>query len=115
MTRLSPSSRAHIKTCAYMFVAVSVIGGAFVTTTALMQGQNGSEKIGPGYARMQPVHLGKPEKVAYSTPYYPHVASSTVSRTKQPVPPTIAAPLTLPPMMSAEATRFSPTDIHRIY
>jgi hypothetical protein len=40
MTRPGPSSRALIKTCAYVFVAISVIGGAFVTATTLTLGEN---------------------------------------------------------------------------
>src|SRR2546423_4754926 len=97
MTRLGSGLRVLIGTCAYVFVAVSVVGGAFFATLALTTVENASAsarvsvgKIGPGYARMQPADFGKPEKVAYSTPYHPHVAPRG-SRIDQPAPSVVAA------------------------
>jgi hypothetical protein len=124
MTRLGPGSRVLIGTCAYVFMAVSVVGGAFFTTMALTTVENGSVstrasvgKIGPGYGRMQPADFGKPDKVTYSVPYHPQ-AAPRASRIDQPAPSTIAAPATpAPPMVIARADRSTDSrpDIHRAY
>jgi hypothetical protein len=122
MTRLGRGSRVLFGTCAYVFVAVTVVGGAFFTTMALTTVENASAsahppagKIGPGYARMQPADFGKPEKVAYSTPYRPHVALKG-PRTSPPAPSMIAALTATPaaPMVIARAADSRP-DIHRAY
>jgi len=125
MTRLRPGSRVLIGTCAYVFVAVSVVGGAFSATMALTIPESASAsarppagKIGPGYGRMPPADFGKPEKVAYSTPYRPHVALNR-PRTHQPAPSMIAELTTTPapPMVIARAEQSTDSrpDIHRIY
>lgn len=129
MTRLGPGSRVLIGTCAYVFVAASVVGGAFSATMALTSAENASAgarlpagkigpKIGPGYARMPPADFGKPEKVAYSTSYYPH-AEPRGPRTNEPAPSGIAALVTAPaPSMviaRAEQSTYRRPDIHRIY
>ena len=124
MTRLGPGSRVLIGTCAYVFVAASVVGGAFSATMALTSAENASAdarlptgKIGPGYARMPPADLGKPEKVAYSTPYYPY--AERAPRTNEPAPSVIAGLVTasVPPMViaRAEQSSYRRPDIHRVY
>ena len=125
-TRRSPSSGVLLSTCAYLFVAVSVIGGAFFVTMALTpiegasaaRAQAPGAKIGPGYARMQPVDLGKPEKVAYSAPYYPHV-TSRAARITQPAPSMVTAPVmtAAPRIMIVEAVQssYSRPDVHRVH
>ena len=123
MTRLGPRSRVPLSTCAYAVAAVSV---AFFAAMALVpdksaeaaSAQASVQKIGPGYARMQPVDLGKPEKIAYSTPYYPRVAIPSASRSMEPAPSTVAAPLIQAPsqpVAAAARTAFSRPDIHRAY
>jgi len=119
-------SRVLLSTCAYVVVAVSVIGGAFFTTMALMPVESALAvspqvsigKIGPGYARMQPVNFGKPEKLTYSTPYYPHVAPR-VSGINQRTPSIIVALVatSAAPMAIAGAARstYNQPDVHRIY
>jgi hypothetical protein len=102
-------------------VAVPVLAGlaAFLISGMMESKAAPVGKIGPGYARMQPVDLGKPDKIAYSTPYHSRVATPPVSRTNQPAPSMIAAPVKTPapPMMIAEApqSRYSRPDIHRVY
>jgi hypothetical protein len=125
MTRLGQGSRVLIGTCAYIFVAVSVVGGAFSATMVLTSADNVSAgarrpagKIGPGYARMLPPDFGKPEKVAYSTPYHARVAPRG-SRTRQPAPAMIAV-LTRPPATPMVIARAAPSadsrpDIHRAF
>lgn len=108
-------------------------GGAFLTTLAVVPSLAPGEaaaaaspqlpvgKIGPGYARMRPIDLGKPEKVAYSTPYYPHAAvPRTVRANKHAAPTIIAAPsssITAPPIRitAADQSSNSLPDIHRVY
>jgi hypothetical protein len=119
MTRLGLSPRVPLGTWAYVFAALSVIGGAFVATIALTPIE-AVTKIGPGYARMQPVYLGKPEKVVYSPPYYPRVAAPRVSRISQPAPSSIAAKATTPAaprimIVEAAQSSYSRPDIHRVY
>lgn len=124
MTRLAPGSRVLIGICAYVFAAASVVGGAFSATMALTTAENTSAgsrppagKIGPGYARIPPADFGKPDKVAYSAPYYPHAAPRE-SRTNQPAPSMIVAPATpAPPMVIARWDRSTDSrpDIHRAY
>jgi hypothetical protein len=124
MTRLGPGSRVLIGTCAYVFMAASVVGGAFSATMALTTAENApasarhpAGKIGPGYGRLPPADFGKLDKVAYSAPYYPHAAPRE-SRTNQPAPSMIAAPATpAPPMVIARADRSTDSrpDIHRAY
>ena len=128
MTRLGPGSRTLIGTCAYVFGAASVVGGAFFVTMALTTVEYAAAsarvsvgkigpKIGPGYARIPPADFGKPDKVAYSTPYHPHVAPRE-SRTNRPAPSMIAVPATpAPPMVIARADQSADSrpDIHRIY
>ena len=102
---------------------MKLLSGAFVATMALTSGESASAatnqvrvgKIGPGYGRMQPLDLGKPEKVAYPTPYYPHVTAPTVLRTRQPAPSAIVSPLPSPPMVIADVAQSRAPDIHRIY
>ncbi len=124
MTRLDPSSRVLIGTCAYVFVAVSVVGGAFSATMALTMAETApvgaplpAEKIGPGYARMPPPDFGKLDKVVYSAPYHPYVALH-VSRTQRLAPSMIAVPATpAAPMLIARGDQSADSrpDIHRAY
>ena len=52
----------------YTYAAVALVG-AFVAALMVMPSEGAVEKIGPGYARMQPIDEGKAEKVTYSVPY----------------------------------------------
>jgi hypothetical protein len=134
MTRLSRRSRVLLGACTYFFVAISVTGGACFTILAPVPGalttgesaravghQNSVRKIGLGYARLLPIERGKPQKVAYSTPYYRHVAAPRAATAKQhPAPTTIIAEssaATTPPTKIAAAGQSSDslTDIHRVY
>jgi hypothetical protein len=80
MSRQGLRSRART----YTFAAVAVVGASFCA--ALMVTPSGStvQKIGPGYARMQPIDEGKAEKVAYSVPYSiparPHASKAKAVR-----------------------------------
>src|SRR6185503_5114694 len=70
---------------------VAAVAIAALSATIALTAENASavsprasgDKIGPGYARMQPINLGKPEKVVEWTPYRPHTAKPGVSRHKQ--------------------------------
>jgi hypothetical protein len=141
---MSQSSRVLLSTCVYLFTVVSIIGAALFITIALPSSEHAwatsadvppVKKIGPGYARMQPVDHGKPEKVVYSPPYYPHTATPPASTTRRPAPPVRtaiapanAAPIMKAPVMIAPATiaapmaiagavrpRYTRPDIHQIY
>jgi hypothetical protein len=121
MARLGPGSRVLIGICAYVFVAATVLGGAFAAAMALTSDNASSGpsrlggKIGPGYARMPAADFGKPEKVAYSSPYYPH-AQPRGPRTHEPAASVIAA-FTAPPLAigQAEPSAYRRPDIHRFY
>src|SRR3954466_13961598 len=121
MARLGPGSRVLIGPCAYLFVAATVLGGAFAAAMAMTSDNAPSGpsrlggKIGPGYARMPAADFGKPEKVAYSSPYYPRVQARG-PRTHEPAPAVIAA-FTAPPIAigPAEPSAYRRPDIHRVY
>jgi len=129
MTNRGQGSRALLSMGAYIFGVVAVVGGAFFATMTLMPEAGAPNanalaavhKIGPGYARMKPMDLGKPEKVVYSTPYYPHVVRPNVARAKRPAR-TLAAPSAVatvaPPMIITAAvvqSSYDLPDIHRVY
>src|SRR5690242_19710508 len=81
-------SRVLLRICASVFGAAVVGIAALSTTIALTAGDvstapPSSGKTGPGYARMQPINLGKPEKAVESMPYRPHTDRPRVSRHKQ--------------------------------
>jgi len=129
MTRMGPRLRVLLCACAYFSVAIVVVAGAFFATLALTPGesyaaaspQTSVEKIGPGYARMRPINLGKPAKIAYSTPYYPPLktprAASTKRRRAVPIVLAESPVATTAPTMIAVADRSpcSLSDIHRVY
>jgi hypothetical protein len=114
MNRLGMRSRALWSSCAYLFAVSALIGGAICGAVALspIPEVNAAEivggKIGPGYGRMKPIDLGKPEKVIDVAPYRmpvrvhiavkqarPHVASpARAEATLLPPPP---PPSYLPP------------------
>jgi hypothetical protein len=110
-------------------VASAVIAGAFFATLAVAPGDSAAAaspqmsvgKIGPGYARMRPIELGKPDKVAYSTPYYPHAKTLRAARAKQQhaAPIVVAefpAAATAPTKIAAaDRSFYSLADIHRVY
>jgi hypothetical protein len=129
MTRLGPGSRMFLCACAYVSVASVVIAGAFFATLALTPGESSAaarpqtsvEKIGPGYARMKPINLGKPDKIANSTPYYPHLKTSRAAsiKRKRAVPIVLAespAATTAAAMIAvADGSHYSVSDTHRVY
>jgi hypothetical protein len=129
MTNRGQGSRALLSMGAYIFGVVAIVGGAFFATMALMPEAGAPNanalaavhKIGPGYARMKPVDLGKPEKVVYSTPYYPHVARPNVARAKRLAriltAPSATATVAPPKIITAAVAQYSYglPDIHRIY
>ena len=123
MIRHSRDSRVLLNTCVYVFAGIATVVGAFCVAAAFMPTQSAAstiglgDKIGPGYARMQPPNMGKPEKVRYWTPYYPHTATLTLSRTKKPKASTAPALLPSTPMVIAARAQssFSHPEIGRIY
>jgi hypothetical protein len=67
----------------YTFAAVAVVGGSFCAALMVMPSGSTVQKIGPGYARMQPIDEGKAEKVAYAVPYSipaPHASKAKAVR-----------------------------------
>jgi len=128
MTRLGSRSRALLSTCAYVSLAFAVLGVSFFATLALVPGESAGAaaplmsagKIGPGIARMRPIDLGKPEKVAYSNPYYLRVNAPRTTKVKKQSPPMIVAE---PPWAATAPTKvaaayrssYSAADIHRVY
>ena len=99
---MSLSQRSRV--CAYVFGITAVVVMAFSATIALtaemasaVPHQPSAGKIGPGYARMQPINFGKPEKVVESTPYRPHTAKPGVSGHKPSRPTILARPATIGP------------------
>ena len=127
MTRQGLRSRVLFGACTYVLVAFSIVGGAFLTAMALTSSEGASaaspnvlaeKKIGPGYARMQPVYLGKPEKLVYSTPYYyPHTATPAESWKNRPAPSVVTAIATTTSTVVAEVVQpgYVRPDIHRVY
>jgi hypothetical protein len=131
MTRLGRCSRVLSSACTCVLVAVSVTGGAFLATLALMPSalpgesaaaaspQVSVRKIGPGYGRMPAIDLGKPDKVAYSTPYHPHATIPRTVRANKRAAPTIIAEsaANISPIKVAAAFQsfYSAPDIHRVY
>ena len=139
MTRPGQSTRA-LRSSVGAIMVVVLAGGAFATAKALTRAQGGDSpavavsKIGPGYARMQPVNYGKPDIIPASVPHYgqtaapaahsqlpskvhadPQIAAATVQKTKLPhwaLLPEVAA--TLPQSNLVVALPYSPSDRHRI-
>ena len=110
-------SKSALKTCAYGFAALAVlVGTGFATTITLTRDAPGG-KIGPGYARMQPIDMGKPDKVVsippYSIPVKTRVAAAKRTPAKS-IESLIAE--SAPPLVVAVAppSYFRP-DAHRIY
>jgi hypothetical protein len=113
MSRHGPRSRAFTP----VYVAGAVVVAAFCAALMVIPSED-VEKIGPGYAHMQPIDYGKAEKVAYSVPYTKPVYSH--SPKAKPVP-VIADPIlaefvgaSSPVIVAAVPLSYSP-DIHRIY
>jgi hypothetical protein len=125
MNRQGLRLRVLLSICAYVFGVAAVVVVAFSATIALtaknasaVSSRASGGKIGPGYARMQPVNLGKPEKVVESTPYRPHTAKPGVSRHKQSRPIIVARPATIGPPMKLAAvaqSAYRRPDIQRFY
>jgi hypothetical protein len=73
--------------------------------------------IGPGYAHMQPINEGKPDKVLYTTPYTMPARTHVVAKAKH-VPSSIEALIAQSGLSvcvaEVGAPRFPP-DLHRIY
>ena len=119
MTLPGQRSRALIGTCAYV-AGITVLLGVAITAAFAYSTDNVPKvaavtKIGPGYARMQPINEGKPEKVLYTTPYT--IPARVVAKAKH-APSSIEAliPQLAPSVRvaEAEAPRFT-HDFHRIY
>lgn len=79
--------QAALTTFAYGIAALIVLGMGFAATMALTGGSP-SDKIGPGYGRMQPIDLGKPDKVISIPPYSIPIRGQT-SAVKRAPPKTI--------------------------
>jgi hypothetical protein len=121
MTLPGQRSRALIGACAYV-AGITVLLGVAVTAALAYSTENVPKvaalaKIGPGYARMQPINEGKPEKVLYTTPYTIPARAHVVASAKR-APSSIEAPIaqSAPSVRVAavEAPRSTP-DFHRIY
>jgi hypothetical protein len=98
----------------YTYAAVALVG-AFVAALMVMPSEGAVEKIGPGYARMQPIDEGKAEKVTYSVPYSVPVRSHApevkpVRVIAEPVVAQLAPALRI----AAEQPSYS-VDIHRVH
>jgi hypothetical protein len=65
MSRSGLRSRAITRT----YIAIAVVGAMFCGALMVLPSEGAAQKIGPGYGRMQPIDLGKPERVTYSAPY----------------------------------------------
>ena len=110
---------------AYVFGVAAVVVAAFSATIAFTAEnasfaapQASAGKIGPGYGRRPPAHLGKPEKVVDSTPYRPHTAPPGVLRHKQSSPMIAARSATAgPPMKIADVAQstYSRPDLQRFH
>jgi len=120
-------ARALLFSCAYVFVVVALVSVAVTATLALSPSHKDPlskvtvapvSKIGPGYARMQPIYEGKPDKVLYTTPYYIPVRAHFVV-SKRPAPlrsiEAVIAPPAIPVHMAVAQPSYSAPDFHRIY
>ena len=110
MTRLGQCSRVlRASVCA--FLGIVLAAGAFATAKALTPIQGAPpaaavQKIGPGYARMQPVNFGKPERILHSVTYYPQAAAPAAQPQPQLAPkvyPQVAAPTVQKTMLPRSA------------
>jgi hypothetical protein len=103
---------------AIVSVPILAAVAAFVICGMMMSNAEAVRKIGPGYARMQPINLGRPEKIAYSTPYYMRVAAPLASRANHLAPSNIATLTTASSLVivaEAVPSSYSRPDIHRVY
>ena len=121
MTLSGLRTRALLSSCAYVFMVIALVSVAVTATLALSPNQKESEskvsvaKIGPGYARMQPIYEGKSEKVLYTTPYsFPVRAPVVASKRAPSIETSIARPPT-PVHVAVVQPSYSAPDFHRIY
>ena len=122
MTLSGLRTRALLSSCAYVFVVIALVSVAVTATLALSPNQRESEskvpvaKIGPGYARMQPIDEGKPEKVLYTKPYsIPVRAHVVASKRAAPSIETLIAQTAPPVYVAVVQPSYSAPDFHRIY
>jgi hypothetical protein len=92
------------------YVTIAVIGAPFCAAWMVVPSEGAPQKIGPGYARMQPIDLGKPERVTYSTPY--SIPTRSQARPVRVVVKAAEAQLTA--LVIATSQPFS-RDTHRVY
>jgi hypothetical protein len=120
MTHLGQRSRTSFAMFAYVLGATAVIGlgvsAAFAFSSESVPPAAAVTKIGPGYGRMQPIDLGRPEKVINATRYTIPVRVQVAGAKRAPTSiETLIAPSAPPVHIAAvEAPRFAP-DLHRIY
>jgi hypothetical protein len=111
MSRPGLRSRAMNRT----YFATAVVGATFCATLMVMPSDGAVEKIGPGYARMQPIDEGKPERVAYSVPYsIPARPQAPKAKPVRIIAEPVVARLA-PPLVIAAAQPSYSRDIHRVY
>jgi hypothetical protein len=111
MSRHGLRSRAFTR----MYAAVAVVGAAFCAALTVLPSEGAVQKIGPGYARMQPIDQGKAEKVSYSVPYsIPARSEAPKAKPVRIIAEPVVAQLT-PPLVIAAAQPSYIRDIHRVY
>src|SRR4029079_6310370 len=111
MSRSGLRSRAITRT----YVAVAIVGATFCATLMLMPNEGALEKIGPGYSRMQPINLGKPERVYYSTTYsIPVRPPAPTAKPVRVITEPVVAQLASPFIIATSQPSYS-RDIHRVY
>jgi hypothetical protein len=93
-----------------------VLGSGFAITMPLTSVAPGG-KIGPGYARMQPINVGKPEKVVAIPPYSIPVAARAVAMKRSPTKTTESLIVeSAPPLTVAVAQpAYVRSTLHQIY
>jgi hypothetical protein len=113
MSRHGLRSRAFTWT----FGAVAVVGAAFCAALMVIPSEGAVQKIGPGYAHMQPIDHGKAEKIAYSVPYSIPVRHAPKTKPVRAIADPVLAEFfaVSPPVMVAVAQPSYSRDIHRVY
>jgi hypothetical protein len=125
MNRLGQSPGVLPTACA--FAVAAVVGSFAVALTVLpapdeaKASAHAKAKIGPGYATMRPIDLGKPDKPVYTVHAVPRSAAKVrvaATAVTQPSASIAALPLSVkfaPLVIAAGYPSTGAHDIHRIY
>jgi hypothetical protein len=89
----------------------------FATAMALTPSEAPSNKIGPGYARMQPINQGRPDAVIYIPPYSIPVRARAEAVKRPPVNniADLSTEIPAPVVVATTPASYIRPDIHRIY